>query len=53
MHRDFVYFMKLILKEFMRKQIMKNWKIPKQIVKLDQQILVRSYSFADIMTRDK
>ena len=51
MHRDCVYCGKLILKEFMRK---KNAKLKntKQIVKLSLQMIVRSYSFADIMTRD-
>ena len=51
MHRHSAY-LKLILKEFIRK---KECKIEKyqNIVKLSQPILVRSYSFADIMTRDK
>ena len=54
MHRDFVYCMELILKEFMlNKIIMHNWKIPKKMIKLNQQMMVPSYSFADIMTRDK
>ena len=52
MHRDFVYCMKLILKAFMLKN---NAKLEstKTIVELSQRIMVRSYSFADIMTRDK
>ena len=51
MHRDCVYCMKLILKEFM---LQNNAKLQntKKIVKLSQQILVGSYSFADIMIRD-
>ena len=52
MYRYFVYCMKLILKEFMRKNNAKV-KNTTKIVKLSQQILIRSYSFADIMTRDK
>ena len=51
MPRDFVYCIKLILKEFMRKNNAKL-KNATKMVKLSQQILVRSYSFADIMTRD-
>ena len=51
MHRDCVYCMKLILKEFMRKKYCKIENTNK-MVKLRQQIMVRSYSFADIMTRD-
>ena len=52
MHRYFVYCLKLIRKEVMRKN---NAQLKKtsQIVKLSKQIMVRSYSFADIMTRDK
>ena len=52
MHRDFVYCLKLIRKEVMRKN---NAQLKKtsQIVKLSKQLMVRSYSFADIMTRDK
>ena len=51
MHRDFVYCMKLILKRIYAKQ---NAKLlnKNKMVKLSQQILVRSYSFADIMTLD-
>ena len=50
MQRDFVYCMKLILKEFRR---INNAKLKNTttIVKLSPTILVRSYSFADIMTR--
>ena len=53
MHRDFVYCMKLILKEFMLKKNNAKLKNTKKMVKLSQQILVRSYSFADIMTQDE
>ena len=52
MHRDYVYCMKLIIIEFMLKNNAKL-KITKKMVKLSQQIMVRSYNFADIMTRDK
>ena len=52
MHRDLVYCMKLILKEFMQKNNAK-FKNNTKIIKLSQQNLVRSYSFADIMTLDK
>ena len=52
MHRYFVYCMKLILKEFMRKKECKIEKYHKNC-QIKPTILVRSYSFADIMTRDK
>ena len=53
-HRYFVYCMKLILFYFlnMRKNNAKL-KNTTKMVKLSPTILVRSYSFADIMTRDK
>ena len=52
MHRDFCYCMKLILTQIMRKN---NAKLKKttQMVKLSPKMLVRSYTFAHIMTRDK
>ena len=54
MHRDCVYCMKLIIIEFMLKKNNGKLKIiQKKMVKLSQTILVRSYNFADIMTRDK
>ena len=53
MHRDFVYCMKLIVTEFMRKKTNIKLKNTTKIVKLSPKILVGSYSFADIMTRDK
>ena len=52
MHSDCVYCLKLILKEFMLNKIEKL-KNTKKMVKLSQTIMVRSYSFGDIMTRDK
>ena len=52
MHRQFVYCMKLILKEFMAKKYCKL-KNTTQLVKLSRQIMVHISSFADIMTRDK
>ena len=53
MHRDFVYCMKLILKEYICEKNNATLKNTAKMVKLSQQILVSSYSFADIMTRDK
>ena len=47
-----VYCMKRVLKEFMRKNNAKL-KNTTKMVKLGQQILVRSYSLADIMSREK
>ena len=51
-HIDFVYCMKLILKNLCEKN---NAKLKNTIkmVKLSHKMMVRSYSFADIMTRDK
>ena len=52
MHRDFVYCMKLIFfVEIMRKNA--KLKNTTKMVKLSQQIPVRSYSFAHIITQDK
>ena len=52
MHRDFVYCMKLILKEFMPKKNNATLKNTQKMV-VKPTILVRSYTFADIMTRHK
>ena len=51
MHMDYVYCVQLIRNNLMRKN---NAKLKKgtQIMKLSQPILIRSYCFADIMTRD-
>ena len=51
-HRDYVYCMKLILKKYMQKYNAKLKK-PTEIVRLSATILVRSYCFAHIMTREK
>ena len=51
MHRDCVYCMKLILKNVCEKNNAKL-KNTNKMVKLSQKIMVRSYSFADVMTRD-
>ena len=51
MHRDYVYCMKLILAKYMPKNNAKLKNITK-MVKLSATILVRSYSFAHIMTRE-
>ena len=49
---QFVYCIKLIVKEYLRKYNAKL-KNTAKMVKLSPKILVHSYSFADIMTRDK
>ena len=53
MHRDYVYCMKLIFNKIYVKNHNAKLKNTTKIVKLSAKILVRSYSFAHIMTRDK